>query len=147
MSIYKNKTQYDPGRFRLPVTFYRQVPADNGSGGTTVALLSVLATRALQDRFYEGSALALQAGASLMNGDTVIVIRYRRDFMPEKDMNVVCNGWMYMIESIQEVDVPVNYVKLLCLRKDTDLDFFAQFDTILNAMPPESNPDTIIDNG
>lgn len=123
-SIYKNKSEYDPGRFRFGVGFYVQTATDDGSGGSIVSWQLVNSTRAIKDKFYEGSTVAIEANASTLNGDCAFVIRYRRDWHPEKDMNVLCDGVVYTISGIQNIDVPVNYWKLLCVKKDINPDIF-----------------------
>lgn len=119
MQPFKNKTAYDPGRFRYKITFYEQVSTPDGYGGTTVTLTQVLETYAVREKLREGSQLALEAGASVLNSDCYFVIRYRAAFTPKKDMNLVCDGIYYTIRAIIEIDVPVNYYKLLCVQTTT----------------------------
>ncbi len=118
---YENKTQYDPGRFRFQLTFFQQVSTQNEYGGTTVALTQVLTTMAVQEKISERSQLAIEAGASVLNQDCYFVIRQRNNFTPLKDMIVLCNGSTYVIRAVIPVDVPVMYIKLLCVKQDVEI--------------------------
>lgn len=114
---YENKSFYDPGRFRFQLVFKQQVTADDGYGGNpVVALQDVLTTRAVQEPIKEGNQLVINAGASVLNQDCYFVIRNVNTFYPEKDMNVECNGATYVIRAVIPIDVPVNYIKLLCVK-------------------------------
>lgn len=118
---FENKSHYDPGRFRFSLTFYRQATGDDGYGGTRAVLLQDKTTMAVQEKLSDRSQLAFEAGASVLNQDCYFVIRQRNDFTPLKDMKVLCNGSTYVIKAIIPVDVPVNYIKLLCVKKDFEI--------------------------
>lgn len=112
---------YDPGRFRFKLTFFKQVSTQSEYGGTFVVNQHVLTTMAVQEKLSERSQLALEAGASVLNQDCYFVIRNRSNFYPEKDMVVFCNGATYVIRAVVPLDVPVVYIKLLCVKQDIDI--------------------------
>jgi len=113
---FENKTFYDPGRFRFKLVFTQQVSVPDGYSGTKVSNQEVLITMAVQEPLKDGSQLAIEAGASVLNQDCYFVIRNRNEFYPQKNMNVTCNGFDYVIKAVIPVDVPVNYIKLLCVK-------------------------------
>lgn len=76
---------------------------------------------AVQEKLSDRSQLAFEAGASVLNQDCYFIIRQRNDFTPLKDMIVLCSGSTYVIKAIIPVDVPVNYIKLLCVKKDFEI--------------------------
>jgi|GEM_PF-3481513 len=114
MPPFDNKTKYDPGRFRFAVTFYNEVSTKNRSGGQEVALVPYFSTKAVKEKLREGSQLVINAGASTLNDDCYFVIRNRCGLRPTKAMKVLCDDIYYTIAAIIEIDVPVNYIKLLC---------------------------------
>jgi len=118
---YENKHSYDPGRFRFKVTFFNQVSAPDGFGGTTASLQQILTTMAIQEKISDRSQIAVEAGASVLNQDCWYIIRQRDNFTPQKDMVVLCNGATYFIKGIVPVDVPVRYIRLLCVKQDIDI--------------------------
>lgn len=118
---FENKSHYDPGRFRFSLTFFTQSTVDDGYSGTSSALLQSITTMAVQEKLSDRSQLAFEAGASVLNQDCYFVIRQRNDFIPLKDMIVLCDGSTYVIKAIIPVDVPVNYIKLLCVKKDFEI--------------------------
>lgn len=114
-SIYKNKSDYDPGRFRHTLEFKAEQSTPDGAGGTTVATVTVLTTKAVREKISEHNQLAIQAGASWLTNDIFFTIRNRQGFYPEKDMIVACEGKTYTVRAIIELDQPVKYIKLLCI--------------------------------
>lgn len=117
MQPYKPKPT-DPGRLIYPISFYMQETADNGSGGTTITETLSLTTKAAKIRIFEGNQLALEVGASVLNGDVYFVIRHRRGWYPEKDMVAVVEGDKYTIRAVIPVNEPVTHLKLLCVKRD-----------------------------
>lgn len=120
---YENKTQqYDPGRFRYDLSFYNQVTIDDGSGGSIVTLQFAHSTRAVKEvfpkRVNQDGQLIVQGGATSEDDIWYFVTRYNRSFTANKAMNIVYNGLLYSIHAIIEVDVPINYIKYLCVNRD-----------------------------
>lgn len=122
---YENHSNYDPGRFRFQLAFYEQQSVSNPGGGSLPTWVLVQSTKGIKDKIYEGSTLAQEISASVMNGDCTFVIRYRKSWHPAKDMNILCDGFVYTIKGIQDLDVPVNYWKLLCVKSEESPDIFA----------------------
>lgn len=118
---FENKSFYDPGRFRFKLVFFNQVSAPDGFGGTIATLQQSITTMAVQEKLSDRSQLAIEAGASVLNQDCYFVIRQRNDFIPLKEMVVFSNGSTYVIKAIIPVDVPVKYIKMLCVKKDFEL--------------------------
>lgn len=118
---YENKTAYDPGRFRFKLTFFNKVSVPDGAAGTTVAYTAAGTSFAVQENIREGDQIALDAGVTALNEASYFVIRYRTSFIPEKDMIVYYNSQTYVIRGIIPIDVPINYIKLLCVKKDYQL--------------------------
>lgn len=117
MQPYKPKT-IDPGRLIYNISFYQQTAVSNDSGGTTVGRTLALSTKAARSEIREGNELALEAGASVLNQDCYYTIRFRKNFYPEKDMDAEVNGKIYTVRAIIPLNEPVNYIKLLCIKKD-----------------------------
>ena len=113
---FENKKVYDPGRLRNPVLFLQEQPFDDGFGGTTVSEVEVLSTFAGKERISQYNQMALEAGATVFNGDAFFIIRHRSSFYPQKDMKLKNNGDEYTIKGVVELDEPVNFLQLLCVR-------------------------------
>lgn len=118
---YNNKSNYDPGRFRFTLNFYQEVTTISDDGSQWVNFTPLLCTKAVQEPLREGSQIAINAGASILNQDCYFVIRNRCGFYPEKDMIVLCGNQGYVINAVIPLDVPVNYIKLLCVRRDVQI--------------------------
>lgn len=113
---FENKKAYDPGRLRHRINFFEEQGLDNGSGGTTVNEIILLTTFAGKEKINQYNQLALQAGASVFNGDTYFVIRNRKEFYPEKDMKIKFESENYVIHGVVELDDPCTFLQLLCVR-------------------------------
>lgn len=118
---YENKSAYDPGRFRYKVTFRQQVPVADGSGGTqqvnTADIITTFAIREIISRRPNFEGDIITAGdATLLEGDWNFIIRNRSGFYPTKDMFLVCNDITYTIRTIQDIDEPTNYIKILAVK-------------------------------
>lgn len=118
---FNNKSNYDPGRFRFTLNFYQEVVAIGNDGSQTVSYTPILTTAALQEPLRDGSQIAIDAGASILNQDCYFVIRNRSTFYPEKDMIVTNGSQVYVINAVIPLDVPVNYIKILCVRRDMQI--------------------------
>lgn len=118
---YENKSAYDPGRFRFKLNFFRQTGIPDGAGGSIVSYIQAGSSYAAQEKISEGDQIALDAGITALNQDCYFVVRYRASFVPEKDMVVYMNGQTYVVRAIIPIDVPINYIKLLCVKKDYEL--------------------------
>lgn len=112
-SRYENKPFYDPGRFKYSVAFTQQVTETDRSGGVSLAEQELVTCRAVRDRISSRSQLAVQAGASYLNGDTWFIFRKRQDFYPAKDMFMNCEGVRYTIAAVVEEGEPTTYVRVL----------------------------------
>jgi len=127
---YENKSQYDPGRFRSLITFFQQSTVLTEYGGSKASLEPILTTYAVQEKLSDRNQFAIEAGASILNQDCWYVIRYRKDFTPQKDMIFICGGVTYVIRGIIPVDVPQKYWRLLCVRTELPA----------NVLPPDYTP-------
>lgn len=122
-SIYENKTNYDPGRFRYPVTFLQEIVDTLDDGSMITSYQSVFSTRAIREvvtrRFSTYGNTDLQAGATLMNDYWYFIIRFvRSGFVPVKDMLLSTPNGIYTVNAMPELDEPPNYWKLLCIKTD-----------------------------
>lgn len=120
--IYNNKSNYDPGRFRYKVTFRQQVTVSDGSGGSHVNTEDIITTFAVREIIsrrpnFEGDTI-IAGDASILEGDWNFIIRNRSGFFPTKEMFLICEGITYTIRTIQEIDEPTNYIKLLAVKSE-----------------------------
>lgn len=116
---FANKTFLDPGRLRYAIDFYEQATTINEFGdqsiGETLVMSTMAARQNIQNRpgsIY--SQLEIEAGATLMNGDTYYTIRWRGDWNPKKNMRVVVEGISYVLRALIPLDYPQNYWRILC---------------------------------
>lgn len=128
-TIYKNKSDYDPGRFRFKLDFYTQIISPNaGGGGLPIWVLSQ-STKAIKEDFpkrvNEQGQLIVQGGTTDQEEVWYFTIRYRRSWSPIKSMNFICDGIVYTIRAIMPVDIPVNYIKMVAVQSDLTPDIFA----------------------
>lgn len=116
---FENKSFYDPGRFRFQVTFNQETINTLPSGDTEVTLVPILTTKAIRDiykhRLSENGQIILEGGTTNETKLWYFIIRSRKAFMPTKSMQLVCEGQSYTIRDIEEIDIPVNYIKILCV--------------------------------
>lgn len=116
---YNNKSVYDPGRFRFNIVFNQETTVNDGAGGTVVSLTPVLTTKGIKDvykhRLSENGQIILEGGITNETKIWYFIIRYRKSFTPTKSMKLTCDGQNYTIRDIEEIDIPVNYIKLLCV--------------------------------
>jgi hypothetical protein len=126
--IFENKSFYDPGRFRYALSFYQQVAIDDGSGGSIVSWQLANQTRGIKELFpkrvNQDGQLIVQGGLTVEDDIWYLITRYNRSFTPNKAMNIVCDGLVYAIHAIIEVDIPINYIKYLCVNRDITPDIF-----------------------
>lgn len=116
---FNNKTFLDPGRLRYNISFYEQTATNNQYGDQTPTEVLVMATRASRQNIQNRpgsiySQLEIEAGATLMNGDTYYTIRSRNDWQPKKDMRVEVDGISYTLRALIPLDYPQNYWRILC---------------------------------
>lgn len=121
--VFENKTFYDPGRLRFPISFFEQTTVIDEYGSQSPSEILSLSTKAAQQNIQNRpgsiySQLEEEAGATMMNGDTYYMIRYRKDWAPKKNMRVevVLNGSTisYTLRAIILIDVPLHYWRILC---------------------------------
>lgn len=122
--LYENKTFIDPGRLRFDLKFFEQTtPTDPQYGDQIPTETLTLQTRASQQNIQNRpgsiySQLEQEAGATMMNGDTYYIVRYRSNWHPKKNMRVevVINGQVisYTLRAIIDIDQPVHYWRILC---------------------------------
>jgi hypothetical protein len=117
MPPYNNKTTHDPGEFRHKIQFMQQVSTPNGSGGTSVAPVLAFATRAKKKPINPGSTIAMEAGASVQNGDTNFIIRFKSG-TPTKSMWILEGAVKYTISTIIVEDDPANYYRIVAIRNE-----------------------------
>lgn len=120
---FENKTAYDPGRFRYPVTFLQDITDIQPDGSMIVSYQAILSTRAIREpvtrRFNVLGDTSLEAGATLMNNYWYFTIRFvRSGFVPLKDMLLSGPDGIYTINAMPELDEPPNYWKMLCVKTD-----------------------------
>lgn len=123
---YENKTAYDPGRFRYPVTFLQEVVTVQNDGSQIVSYAAIISTRAIREavtrRFNVLGDTSLEAGATLMNNYWYFTIRFvRSGFVPTKSMLLSTPDGIYTINAIPELDEPPNYWKMLCVKTDMQI--------------------------
>lgn len=120
--VYNNKSNYDPGRFRYPVTFVEETPTILADGSQIVSYVPIISTRAVREtitrRFSVLGDMTLEAGASLMNNYWYFTIRYRPNFTPKKDMLLIAPDGVYTINATPELDAPPHYWRMLCVKTD-----------------------------
>ena len=120
--IYNNKTAYDPGRFRYPVKFLQEDTTIAPDGSNSVSNTLILQTKAVREavtrRFNLSGDITIEAGANLMNNYWYFTIRYRKGFMPKKDMMLIAPDGVYTIAATPELDEPPHYWKMLCFKTD-----------------------------
>lgn len=118
MSVYKNKTTYDPGRFRHTVSFFELIGQSDGYAGSSPIENIILTTRAIKDKIRDGSQTAIEAGVTVINEDSSFIIRKRTGFIPLKNMLVKEEGFTYVISGVIPIDDQINYYKVLCKKMD-----------------------------
>lgn len=142
--IYNNNGQdIDPGRMRFLMHIMQEQTVDDGYGGTPVFYTNVLDTKAAKTKVGSGNQMALQAGATVFNQDCYFTIRYRRDFNIEKDQYIIVDGEGYTIAGFELVDVPVKWVKMLCIKSDWMYQVGVE-NIIINSMPASAVYPTVI---
>ena len=84
----------NPGKLNHRIRFKQQVATPNDSGGSTVSYTPVVCSETdptdvtwgdLQP-IKQWNQSAMEAGASILNGDRTLVIRWRSSFYPTKSM-------------------------------------------------------------
>jgi SPP1 family predicted phage head-tail adaptor len=76
----------NPGKLNHRIKFYQLTNTVSASGGNTPSLTEILTTWGSLEPVRQYNQLAIEAGASVLNGDKQLIIRKRDSFMPEKDM-------------------------------------------------------------
>lgn len=111
---FDNKFDYDAGRLRHKISFYKVSQVDDGYGGTTSTETKILDTWAGKDKMSGYNQMAFDAGANVFNNDLYFVIRNRKDFYPKKDMIIKYKNNKYTILGVVEMDDPCTFLQLLC---------------------------------
>lgn len=110
-----NKFHFDPGLLKHRIQVLQSITTDDGYGGTTMAEIMVLETRAGKDQPSQYTQNSLNAGRSAYNQFQYFIIRNRKGFMPVKDMQINHDGNRYVIEQVTMLDDPCTFLKLLCV--------------------------------
>lgn len=103
----------NPGKLNHRIKFSQEVstPNPNGAGGQIVTTIPVVCSETTPTDTTWGdlqpikqwNQLAIEAGASVLNGDRTLVIRYRQGFYPTKSMifeDLNNPGDIYTVHSI-----------------------------------------------
>lgn len=101
----------NPGKFNHRIRFMQETTAPDGYGGVTVSFVPVVCSDNVPTDVTWGdlqpikqwNQLALEAGASVLNGDRTLIIRYRKNFTPDKSMlfeDLNTPGELYTVHSI-----------------------------------------------
>lgn len=114
----ENKKFIDPGQLRHTLIFTIETATDNGSGGTTVLEQTLLNTKGAVKEISQYNQMALQAGATVFNGDKFFIIRNRDGFYPSKVMKIINDGIRYTIHGVIPLDDPCTFIQILCLRSE-----------------------------
>lgn len=117
MRPFNNKTNFDPGRFVLSISFYQQGSIKTPSGGSKLRTTYIDTYKAGELPLNSNGQVEIIAGATVTNDDRNFLIRASKDFKPKKDMYVKLDENYYVIAAVKPIDVPVKYYQLLCLRK------------------------------
>jgi hypothetical protein len=119
---FENKSAYDPGRFRYPVTFLQQIVNIQADGSQIVSYSVALVTRAVRERvtrrFNVLGDMSFEAGAALMQNYWYFIVRFRSGFTPLKDMVFMTPDGVYTVNAVPELDEPANYWRMLCVKTD-----------------------------
>lgn len=114
-SPHDNKKHYDSGRLRHKIKFIQDVATDDGYGGSTITVTTVLETWAGKEEPSQYTQNGLNAGRSVYNKYQYFVIRNRAGFMPVKDMRIEYGVNKYIVERVTELDDPCTFLKVLCV--------------------------------
>lgn len=121
---YDNPINLDTGRFKYSLNFIQQVTTIMPNGDQIVSYTPVKTMRAVKENVSRRVGLSLEgylkefADASELLGAWVFTIRKSSDFYPTKDMLFICQGVTYTPRIIQDVNQPVEYVKMLAVSTD-----------------------------
>lgn len=115
---YKNKPDYDPGRFRYLITFVKTTTVKNPSGGTTVTPVTVFSTKSIMLPVKDGAQAEIELGASNLNGDQYFVIRSGGQYAPDKAMRIEYDGKFYKIVALIPQGQPQKYWKILGIKTE-----------------------------
>lgn len=122
---YENKSAYDPGRFRYPITFLQENITIAPDGSQIVDYTQLISTKAVRlavtRRFTLLGDMSVEAGESLMYNYWYFIIRLRSDFQPKKDMLLSAPDGIYTINAAPQLDEPGHYWRMLCVKTDTPI--------------------------
>lgn len=91
----------NPGTLNRRITFTKLTHTTNEYGGSTPVYNDVLTTWASKQPIRTNNQFAIEAGASVLNDDVAFIIRFRRGFTPEKDMEITESGNKYVIAAVK----------------------------------------------
>jgi len=118
---FDNKYHYDSGRLRHKVQCLIDVVTDDGYGGSFVSSSLVIQTWAGKEEVSQYTQSGLNAGQTQYNYYQYFIIRKRNGFTPRKDINLVFEGKLYIIQSVKEMDDPCNFLRLLCVAQEDQI--------------------------
>jgi len=84
----------NPGKLNHRIRFFQETSTQNSSGGAVATNVPVVCSQTIPTDVTWGDLQpikqyhqwAIEAGASVLNGDKTLVIRYRKAFTPTKSM-------------------------------------------------------------
>lgn len=76
----------NPGKLNHRIKFYSLQSVGNIYGGVTANRIELITTWGSLEPIKQYNQTAIEAGASVLNGDKMLVIRYRKSFTPIKNM-------------------------------------------------------------
>lgn len=101
----------NPGKLNHRIKFSQTTQTTNPSGGQVVTEVAVVCSDSTPTDTTWGdlqpirqyNQWALESGASVLNGDKILIIRYRKDFQPTKSMlfeDMETPGDVYTVHAI-----------------------------------------------
>lgn len=99
----------NPGTLNRRIKFIQQTSVQNEYGGTEPVFTDLITTWGRIEPVRQYNQFALSAGASVLNGDVTLIIRFRNDFSPAvnmlfQDVSKDMFPQVYTIKAISEYD-------------------------------------------
>lgn len=93
----------NPGKLNKRIRFQLITNTKNQFGGTTPVVTNSLVTWGSLSPIRQYNQVAIEAGATVLNGDIILIIRYRKGWQPLKNMLFMDESTpniVYIIKSI-----------------------------------------------